>query len=109
MKTKIFRKISRFLEFSNTYKVLHRVCKIASDFDAEVSVITNKFVDAGYAIGFIKSVISDFRKRDENQPIILDWLFEESSKVLFKLPYWPTKKYDVKTYIDRFLTLLEVK
>ena len=31
----------------------------------------------------IKSVTSDFKKKDENQPIIPDWLFEERSKVFF--------------------------
>ena len=40
--------------------------EIASDFDAEVSIITKKFLDAGYLIGFIKSVISAFKMKDEN-------------------------------------------
>ena len=44
----------------------HRAFKIASDFDAEVSIITKKCLDAGYPLGFIKSVISDFKKKDEN-------------------------------------------
>ena len=51
---------------------LHRAFKIAPDFDAETSIITKKYLDAGYPIGFIKSLISDFKKKDENQPIILD-------------------------------------
>ena len=37
----------------------------------------------------------------ENQPIIPDWLFEECSKVLFKLPYWPRIEHNVKRFIDR--------
>ena len=38
---------------------------------------------------------------NENQPIIPDWLFEERSKVLFKLPYCPSNEHDVKRFIDR--------
>ena len=45
---------------------LHQAFEIASDFDAEVSIITKKFLDAGYLIGFIKSVISAFKMKDEN-------------------------------------------
>ena len=33
---------------------LHRAFKNASDFDAEVSIITKKYLDAGYPIVFIK-------------------------------------------------------
>ena len=80
---------------------LHRAFKTASDFDVEVSILTKKYLEAGYAIGFNKSVISDFKKKDENQPIIPDWLFEERSKVLFKLPYCPINEYDVKRFIDK--------
>ena len=52
-------------------------------------------------MGFIKSVITDFKMKDENQPITSDWLFVERSKVLFKLPYCPRNEYDVKRFIDR--------
>ena len=41
--------------------------EIASDVDAKVSIITKKYLDAGYPIGFIKSLISDFKKQNENQ------------------------------------------
>ena len=47
-----------------------------------------------YPIGFIKSVISDFKEKDENQSIISDWLFEERSKVSFNLPYCPKNEYE---------------
>ena len=38
---------------------------------------------------------------DENQPIILDWLFDERSNILFKLPNRPKNKYEVKRFIER--------
>ena len=110
--TKVFRKPGKFPAFwnsqipkryqrNNINGDLHRAFKIASDFDAEVSIITKKYLDAGYPLGFIKSIISDFKKKDENQPIIPDWLFEELSKVLCKLPYCPSNEHDVKRFIDR--------
>ena len=34
-------------------------------------------------------VISDFKKMDENQPIIPGRLFDECRNILFKLPYCP--------------------
>ena len=43
----------------------------------QISIITKKYLNAGYPIGFIKSLISDLKKQNENQPIIPDWLFEE--------------------------------
>ena len=65
-----------------------------------VTIMTKKYLNAGYPIGFIKSVISDFKKKDENQPIIHDWLFEERSKALYKMPYWPSNEHDVKRFIE---------
>ena len=110
--TKVFKKPGKFPAFWNSqipkkYKRnningdLHRAFKIASDFDAEVSIITKKYLYAGYPLGFIKSFISDFKKKDENQPIIPGWLFEERSKVLFRLAYCPSNEHDVKRFIDR--------
>ena len=74
---------------------LHRAFKFASDFDAEFSTITKEYLDTGYPIGFFKLVISDFKKKDENQSIIPDCLFDEHSKILFKLPYCPRNEYEV--------------
>ena len=42
---------------------LHRAFKIASDFDAEFFIITKKYLDVGYPIGY-KSAISDFINQD---------------------------------------------
>ena len=111
MTTKVIRKPGKFPAIwnsqipkrnkrNNINVDLNRAFKIASDFDAEVSIIIKKYLHAGYPLGFIKSVISDFKKKDENQPIIHDWLFEECSKVLFKLPYCPSNEPDVKRFID---------
>ena len=64
-------------------------------------MIAKKYWDPGHLIDFIKSVISDFKINDENQPIIPDWLFEEPSKVLVKLPYCPSNDNDVKRFINK--------
>ena len=86
--TNVFHKPGKFLAFWNSqipkrYKksningYLHCSPKTGSDFDTEVSIIAKKYLDTGHPISFAKLVISDFKKRDENQPIIPDWLFKE--------------------------------
>ena len=96
MTSNVFQKFGKFPAFWNSqipkwYKRndinadLYRTFKIVSDFDAKVSFITKKYVDNGYPIEFIKSVISHFKKKDKNQPIITDWLFENRSKNLLRL------------------------
>ena len=50
---------------------LHPAFKIASDFDAEVQTITQKYLEVGYPIGFIKSVINDFKNRKEEEQLII--------------------------------------
>ena len=54
-------------------------------------------------------VISDFQKRDENQPIIPDRLFEERRNILFKLPYYPRNLYEVKRFIEKIKSFTEGK
>ena len=54
-------------------------------------------------------VISDFKKRDENQPIIPDRLFEECRNILFKLPYCPRNLYEVKRFIEKIKSYTEGK
>ena len=93
--------VSSLININNINGDLHRALKIASDFDTEVSIITKKYLDAGYPIGFITSVISDFKKRNENQPVIPDWLFEERRKILSKLPYCLRNEYEVKRFIEK--------
>ena len=71
---------------SNLNSDLHGAFKI-SDLDGKVSIITNKYLDSGYPIVFIKSVISD----------------------LFKLPYCPSNEHDFKRFIDRTESFTEDK
>ena len=81
---------------------LHHAFRIASDFDAEVQTITQKYLEVGYPIGFIKSVINGFKNsKEEEQLVIPEWLFDQRKKVLFKLPYCPSNERDVKRFIDK--------
>ena len=81
---------------------MHRAFKVASDFDAEVQTITQKYLEVGYLIGFIKAVINDFKNsKEEEQLIIPEWLFDQRKKVLFKLPYSPSNERDTKRFIDK--------
>ena len=83
--------------------------KIASNFDTEVSIITKKYLDAGYSVSFIKSVVRDFKKMDENQPILTDWLFEEHRKILFKLSIALQMSTKLKDLLRKLKALLKVK
>ena len=80
--TNIFRKHGKLPTFWNSqipkwYKRnnirgdLHRAFKVASDFDAEVQTITQKYLEVGYPIGFIKSVINDFKNSKEEEQLII--------------------------------------
>ena len=77
----------------------HRDFKTAWDFEAEIQTITEKYLKVGYPIGFIKSLINDFKNsKEEEQLIIPEWLFDQRKKVLFKLPYCPSNERDVKRF-----------
>ena len=81
---------------------MHCAFKIASDFDGEVQTITQKYLEVGYPIGFIKSVINEFKNsKEEEQLITPEWLFNQRKKVLFKLPYCPSNERYVKHFIDK--------
>ena len=91
--------IPRRYKSNNIRGDFHCAFKNASDFDVEVQTITRKNLEVGYPIGFIKSVISNFKNsKEEEQPIIPEWLFDQRKKVLFKLPYCPSNKRDVKGF-----------
>ena len=88
---------------------MHHPYKIASDFDAEVQTITQKCLEVGYPISFIKSVINDFKNsKGEEQLIIPEWLFDQR-KVLFKLPYYPSNERDVKRFVDKIDSFMNGK
>ena len=82
---------------------LHRVFKIDSDFDAEVSIITQKYLEAGYPVGFIKSVISGFKKKDT------DSLFEERRKICLNYLIALEMSMKLKDLLIKLKPLLEVK
>ena len=83
MTTKVFWKPGKFQAFWNSqiskrYKRnningdSNRAFKTDSDFGAEIYNITKIYLGIEYPSGFINSVISDFKKKDENQPVIPD-------------------------------------
>ena len=46
--------------------------------------------------------------KDKNQPITPEWSFDKRSKVLFKLPYRPSNKHDVKKFINRIESFIKI-
>ena len=70
--------IPRKYKWNNIRGDFHYAFKNASDFDVEVQAITRKNLEIGYPIGFIKSLISNFKNsKEEEQPIIPQWLFDQ--------------------------------
>ena len=57
--------IRKIYKGNNIRGDLHRAFKIASHFDAEDQTITQKYLEDGYPIGFIKSLINDFKNSKE--------------------------------------------
>ena len=55
--------------------------------------------------GFVKAANS----KDEDQPIIPEWLFDQRKKVLFKLPYCPSNEREVKRFIDNIESFTDGK
>ena len=91
--------IPKRYKWNNIQGGLHGAFKIAADFDAQVQTIIRKYLEVGYPIGFIESVINDYKNsKEEEQLIITEWLFDQRKKVLFKLPYCPSNKRDVKGF-----------
>ena len=63
---------------------------------------TQKYLEVGYPICFIRSIINNFKSsKEEEQLIIPEWLFDQRKKVFFKLPYCPSNERDVKRFIDK--------
>ena len=85
---------------------LHRSKKISSDFASEITRIKSKYINAGFPIKFIQSVINDFHESQatDTNMIIPNWLFEERKTITIKLPYCPTNESEPK----RFLSNLEI-
>ena len=55
---------------------LHRVKRIADDFNFEVKRIMKKFLSASFPMNSIRNTIEYFNK-DKNDNIIPEWLFDE--------------------------------
>ena len=67
-----------------------------------MNVRSEKYLEVGYPICFIKSVNNDSKNsKEEGQLIVPEWLFDQRKKVLFKLPYCPSNERDVKRFIDK--------
>ena len=55
---------------NNIYDDLNRASKIVSDFNTEISIITNKYLEVEYSTRYTESLINDFKNRNEKQSTI---------------------------------------
>ena len=79
---------------------LHRASKIASSFDTEVLRIKKKFLSAGFPIRFINSVVEDFTKIPDDEPLIPNWLFDNRLVKTLRLPFCHNNEISSKKFID---------
>ena len=116
--TSVYRKPGKLPNFWNSqvpkrYKRnaingdLHRAFKISSDFDTEVSIIRNRFLESGFPEKFVNSVISTFKNKDKEDTIIPPWLFDDRIKLCIRLPYSPGNEVDVKRFIRNLETFTQ--
>ena len=61
--------ISKRYKHNNIRGDLHHAFKIASDFDAKVRTITIKYLEVENPVGFIRSVINDFKNSKEEEQL----------------------------------------
>ena len=83
---------------------LHRAAKIASDFDAEVRRIKEKYKNVGFPLRFIEAVIRDFQKVpvvDEGERIIPEWLFEQKMDFYIRLPFCPKNEEISRNFLQK--------
>ena len=79
---------------------LHRANKIASTFDKEVLRIKKKFLSAGFPIRFINTVVEDFTKSPDDEPLIPNWLFDDRLVKTLRLPFCHNNEISSEKFID---------
>ena len=79
---------------------LHRAKKISSNFGLELRNIRKKYLDAGYPIRFISSVIRNF-ETESYEYIIPPWLFDERLFLPISLPYSPENEAFSKRFMEK--------
>ena len=83
---------------------LHRAQTISDDFPMELKRIRTKYINVGYPIKFIESVIRSFTSKYDEEVLIPHWLFEEKkNKVLIRLPF----SHQTEGAIYKFIKNLE--
>ena len=118
MKTSVHRKPNKFTTHWKTkvpkrYKRnaingdLSRSFRISSDFQAEKTLIREKYLTAGYPIRFTESVIRQFEKRQQenfenDDNIIPTWMFEEvTRRVVIEIPFCNKNELAAKRFLSK--------
>ena len=84
---------------------LHRASKISSNLNAEVDRIKRKFLNVGYPIKFIESVIRDFNTppNPDLDVIIPTWLFDDRFFISVKILYCPKNEELSRKFINKLV------
>ena len=85
--------------------LLHHALNIPSNLNAEVGRIKRKFLDVGYPIKFIESVIRHFKtpSNPDLDLIIPTWLFDDRFFIPIKIPYCPKNEELSRKFINKLV------
>ena len=88
---------------------LYRASKISSDFNKEVVNTKSKYVQAGFPIRFINSVVNQFQQKqndveiEEEEFIIPPFLFEEAKPMIWiEIPFCEENEKVSKRFLNKF-------
>ena len=79
---------------------LHREKQIASNFDKEIRKIREKYGNAGFPSNFLNEATHNFKKETE-ETIIPEWLFEERKIFTVRLPYSFANEKFSKLFVNK--------
>ena len=79
---------------------LHTAKQIASNFDKEIRRIREKYRNAGFPSNIVNETILNFKKEIE-ETIISEWLFEERKIFTVRLPYSSANKKFSKLFVNK--------
>ena len=80
---------------------LYRVKNLSSNFESEVRMIRDKYIKAGYAFGFIHSIINSFNEKKKKDLSTPTNLFEKRKEVSFQIPFCKQNESEISRIIDK--------
>ena len=90
---------------------LHRAFRISSEFEKEVNIIKEKYLNAGYPLKFVNNCIKSFRDyKNQEESLIPDFLFKEKkTQCYLEVPFCFQNEKVMNKFLKRFHNLTDNK